>query len=405
MIDIFKENNFGDDIECVGWTKLKLKEIADVQTGPFGSLLHNKDYVESGTPIITVEHIRDNKIAHINLPLVSECDVNRLEKFKLTEGDIVFSRVGSIDRHAYVTQREDGWLFSGRCLRIRVTKGVLPKYLSQFLELKKVKEQILSLAVGQTMKSLNTQIIGEIDVCHPEVSEQKKIVEILSNWDEAIELKGKLIEEKKKQKLGLMQKLLTGKVRLPGFDEKWTNVEIKEFTQEISEIVGDRNIKPIAVGVRGIRQRDEIYKKELSSDYSKNKVIRKNHLCFGIGSKELVYDVLIENNEYCVSPAYKVYKINKIEPLLLKLILDINKQKYSSRFMIISARQGKSVDFSGLMNEKIRIPKENEQKELVRLFELLDKSIELLEKELESLKLQKKGLMQLLLTGIVRVQC
>ena len=80
-----------------GWTDATVGDFASVQTGPFGSQLHNEDYVESGTPIITVEHMDGKYIAHRNLPLVSQNDVDRLRKYDLHTGDIVFSRVGSVD--------------------------------------------------------------------------------------------------------------------------------------------------------------------------------------------------------------------------------------------------------------------------------------------------------------------
>lgn len=101
------------------WETYRLKEIADVQTGPFGSQLHKKDYVEVGTPIITVEHLGDNRITYQNLPKVSETDKKRLSKYIIREGDVIFSRVGSVDRRALVTKKENNWLFSGRCLRVR----------------------------------------------------------------------------------------------------------------------------------------------------------------------------------------------------------------------------------------------------------------------------------------------
>ncbi|MEH7484832.1 hypothetical protein V7157_27940 [Neobacillus drentensis] len=82
------------------WSVMKLGVVADVQTGPFGSQLHQEDYVEVGTPIITVEHFGDdNTILHKNLPYVSDEDVKRLEKYRLILGDLVFSRVGSVDKN------------------------------------------------------------------------------------------------------------------------------------------------------------------------------------------------------------------------------------------------------------------------------------------------------------------
>ena len=89
---------------------------AGIQTGPFGSQLHQEDYVPVGTPIITVEHLGENRILHDGLPRVSDRDRDRLSRYLLSKGDIVFSRVGSVDRRALVQSAEDGWMFSGRCL-------------------------------------------------------------------------------------------------------------------------------------------------------------------------------------------------------------------------------------------------------------------------------------------------
>ncbi len=149
----------------------KLSELCEdkigVQTGPFGSQLHKEDYVEIGTPIITVEHLGDNRIIHVDTPFVSDEDKERLSKYHLREGDIVFSRVGSVDRRALVRKGEDGWLFSGRCLRVRADKAKIdPSYLSYVFGLESFKNYIRSIAVGATMPSINTKILiwynGEI---------------------------------------------------------------------------------------------------------------------------------------------------------------------------------------------------------------------------------------------------
>ncbi|NQZ57825.1 MAG: restriction endonuclease subunit S [Lentisphaeraceae bacterium] len=166
-----------------------------VQTGPFGSQLHKEDYVDVGTPIITVEHLGDNRINHIDAPMVSEEDKKRLVKYSLTEGDIVFSRVGSVDRRALVRAEESGWLFSGRCLRVRVDKSIIdPKYLSHFFGFEGFKEHIRSIAVGATMPSINTKILSEIPIYFPPLAEQKRIAHILGSLDDKIEVNRKMNE-------------------------------------------------------------------------------------------------------------------------------------------------------------------------------------------------------------------
>ncbi len=171
------------------------QEENGVQTGPFGSQLHQKDYVPVGTPILTVEHLGDNRIMHQDLPRVSDYDKERLSKYTLRKGDIVFSRVGSVDRRALVREAEEGWLFSGRCLRIRPDPHKIdPGYLSYFFGWASFKEYIRAIAVGATMPSLNTQILSDVIVPYPPLSEQRAIAHILGTLDDKIELNRRMNE-------------------------------------------------------------------------------------------------------------------------------------------------------------------------------------------------------------------
>nr|WP_321496360.1 restriction endonuclease subunit S [uncultured Methanolobus sp.] len=165
-----------------------------VQTGPFGSQLHKEDYVSVGTPIITVEHLGENRILHSVIPCVSDEDRERLSKYTLLKGDIVFSRVGSVDRRALVRE-EEGWLFSGRCLRIRPNQTIIdPGYLSYFFGLPSFKEHIRAIAVGATMPSLNTKILSDVVIYYPKLSEQRTIAHILSTLDNKIECNRRINE-------------------------------------------------------------------------------------------------------------------------------------------------------------------------------------------------------------------
>lgn len=160
-----------------------------VQTGPFGSQLHQKDYVQIGTPIITVEHLGNNRITHQNTPKVSNADKDRLQKYTLRTGDIVFSRVGSVDRRALVQPPENGWLFSGRCLRVRPNpEEIDSQWLSYFFGFEAFKSYIRGIAVGATMPSLNTKLLSEIPIYYPLLEEQKKIGVFLANLDDRITL-------------------------------------------------------------------------------------------------------------------------------------------------------------------------------------------------------------------------
>ena len=201
------------------WTVMPLgiackKGYGSVQTGPFGSQLHSSDYKNEGIPIITVEHLGDNEIIHENLPLVGEEDYLRLSKYKITTGDLVFSRVGAIDRCAYVSENENGWLFSGRLLRVRPGSLFDSMFLSYLLNHYPSRLWILNNSVGSTMKCLNTTILSELPVPIPSIREQKEIGEKISSIDSLIQETVQEMEKLSRIKQGLMQDLLTGKVRV-----------------------------------------------------------------------------------------------------------------------------------------------------------------------------------------------
>lgn len=181
-----------------GWDDSLIAKKASVQTGPFGSQLHNEDYVENGTPIITVEHMDGKYIAHRNLPLVAKEDVERLNKYNLHTGDIVFSRVGSVDRAVMVTKHEDGWLFSGRCLRVRPNIADYGCYLLWWFNQPVIRQLVTSSAVGATMPSINTSILSNIRLILPPDTQltsfcrtaTKLIDTITSNLEEMRKLNG-----------------------------------------------------------------------------------------------------------------------------------------------------------------------------------------------------------------------
>ena len=182
-----------------------LRNIADIQTGPFGSQLHKENYVDVGTPIVTVEHLGNRVFTEQNLPKVSDEDKSRLSKYVLKEGDMVFSRVGSVDRCSYVDAAHDGWMFSGRCLRVRPNAEIVPLYLYYFFCLEDTKQFVRNIAVGATMPSINTKLLGEVEVAYPSLKEQQKIVALLSALDDKIEINQKINDNLQQQAQALFK--------------------------------------------------------------------------------------------------------------------------------------------------------------------------------------------------------
>ena len=148
-----------------------------------------------------------------------------------------------------------------------------------------------------------------------------------------------------------------------------------EYITEYSQKNTNNEYRPVAVGKYGIRSRESIYKKELAADYSKNKVIFKDTLTVGMGSKQIDIGILSEDECYSVSPAYRTYKISGIDSKYLGLCLQAKNKEMFESYVKQSARQGKTIDFKRWLDFEIPVPKEQVQTKIVDDLEMLNELI------------------------------
>ena len=192
------------------WEQRKLGDISEIKTGPFGSTLHADDYVSDGIPIITTEHFKTGSLPtdKYGLPQVSENDFSRLSAYILNAGDIVFSRVGSVDINALITPFQSTWLFSGRVLRVRPQNKNSSQFLHTLLETEDVKNDIRTRAVGQTMPSINTEILKTTPLRLPESTlEQEQLGKYFLNLDTLITLHQRKLEKLQNIKKSCLEKM------------------------------------------------------------------------------------------------------------------------------------------------------------------------------------------------------
>jgi len=162
---------------------------AELQTGPFGTMLHASAYEDSGTPVIAVKHIGDNALIHADLPRIGKDDVERLQRYKLRQGDIIFARKGSVSRRAIVRADEDGWVQGSDCIRLRLdTDKINPAFVAYCFGTQAHITWIEQHAHGATMPSLNQEILRLIPIMLPSKELQDHIAHILGTLDDKIEL-------------------------------------------------------------------------------------------------------------------------------------------------------------------------------------------------------------------------
>ena len=388
------------------WEVVGIHNIADVKTGPFGSALHAADYVIAGTPIITVEHLLESSISHEKLPLVSEVDKGRLKSYLLKADDIVFSRVGSVDRNAIVTEKEDKWLFSGRLLRLRPDqKVIVSMFLSQYFHYEPIKQRIRSIAVGQTMASLNTKLMNNFKVAIPSYPEQTTIAVALSDVDNLISSIEKLILKKQKIKQGAVQELLTGKKRLGGFEQKnyaYKKTEVGvipedwevEFVKNISKITtGNKNTEEkITNGMYPFFVRSQQVEKINSYSYDGEAVLTAGD---GVGVGKVFHYI---NGKFDFHQ--RVYKISDFINIEGRYLFEYFKENFLAEVQKYTAKSSvDSIRMEMIAGMYLPVPPLLEQTVIVEVLSNMDEEIDILTIKLKKYKAIKQGMMQELLTG------
>ena len=161
--------------------------------------------------------------------------------------------------------------------------------------------------------------------------------------------------------------------------------KLGEILTEYTERNTNSIFQPVAVGRYGIRKREDIYKKELADDYSKNKVIRKDTLIIGMGSIQIDVGVLADDEVYSVSSGYHTFKINTkiVYSKFLEYLFSFKNPEFTKKYMIASARQGKKVDIKSLMDEILDIPNFAVQKEIILKINMIKNHIKQSENSLK----------------------
>ena len=157
------------------WVRLGTA-LNPASTGPFGSMVHKEDYVESGIPIVNPANIIHGNISSEKIKKVSNATANRLSSYKLKAFDIIIGRRGEMGRSAVVESHQEGWLCGTGCFFVTPSKLLLPQYLVFLLNSPFVKAALTENSVGTTMNNLNHNILQSLLIPVPPINEQKKIM-------------------------------------------------------------------------------------------------------------------------------------------------------------------------------------------------------------------------------------
>jgi len=291
----------------------------------------------------------------------------------------------------------------------KLNKVVDVDFIYYFLKSERVMNFYNRMATGslEEKKRVHFKDFVKFTFPIPPRPEQKKIAAILSTWDKAISNYELLIKNYELRKKGLMQKLLSGEVRFPGFTEPWQEVSLGEVFNERRE-ANLQHLPLLAItGSAGVVNRDDLDRRDTSNkDKSKYKRICPGDI--GYNTMRMWQGVsALSDLEGIVSPAYTIVTPKKeINALFASYLF----KHHPVIFLFYRYSQGLVSDtwnlkFRHFSEVRVKIPSSlNEQIKIASLFKNIDDEVSILKQKKNSIEQQKKGLMQKLLTGTVRVK-
>lgn len=228
----------------MSWEKVKFGEITHcIQPGPFGSQLHSSDYSDEGIPIIMPKDMVDGNIAHKWLTYVPEKHLQRLKRHQVFDGDLMVARKGDVRKCVYITENENGWLTGSDCLKVSLDKSkCYPKFIYYQLRSPYMGRWLEQISIGATMPSLNTGLLSGIELILPPLIAQKKIADILSDYDKLIKNNQKQIKLLEEVAQRLYKEWFVD-LRFPGYEdvkivdgapEGWRKQKISDFGEIIT---------------------------------------------------------------------------------------------------------------------------------------------------------------------------
>ncbi|MEW6172194.1 MAG: restriction endonuclease subunit S [Bacillota bacterium] len=199
-----------------------------LQTGPFGSQLHQHDYTDEGVPVVMPKDIIAGRVNECSVARIPEAKARQLSRHMLKFGDIVFPRRGDIGRCALIGKDEEGFLCGTGCIKIELPKEIYsPRFLYYYLGLRNVVEWLERNAIGTTMLNLNTSILGGVQIPDVDLAFQEHIVGVLGTYDDLIENNRRRVQLLE-QAARLLYKEWFVHLRFPGYE----HVKIKAGVPE-----------------------------------------------------------------------------------------------------------------------------------------------------------------------------
>lgn len=388
------------------WSQVPLGEITTAQ---YGVSVATTD--DGTVPILGMKNLQGGRIVFGELARIV-LTPQSVKAYEVGPGDILFNRTNSFDlvgKTSLVAESTaEPTVFASYLVRLKVdTDKADPAYVNYFLNSPSSEKRLKDMATpGVSQFNINpTALRKHFLIPLPPLDEQRAICDILDAWDRGIRQLADLIAAKVRFKQGLMQQLLTGKRRFKGFNDEWRSVHLKNVAEECEERnrgrLGTESVMAVtkAEGIIPMRERT------IAADIDRYSVVQKD--CFAYNPMRLNIGSIARwtgNDDILVSPDYVVFRCK--EAIDADFLDQYRRSGLWERYVTSSGNGSVRIRiyFADLAAMKLRLPPLSEQRKIAAVLLAADREINLLRKQLDALKQQKRGLMQKLLTGQVRVK-
>ena len=395
------------------WKIIKLEKYCHkIMVGIASSATHA--YRDKGIPLLRNQNIKENYLDESDILFIDEEYEKSHKNKRLNYLDVITVRTGYPGLSCVISKHyQDAQCFTSLITRPN-QDHLNSDWLAYYINSPIGKKLTLGLEAGGAQKNINSGSLKKLLLPDTPLPEQKKIADILSTWDKAIETTQALIKKLQLRKKGLMQQLLTGKKRLPGFCEDWKEVQFSDAANRLTKKNEELHDNVVTISAqRGFLRQEDFFKKR-------------------VASKTLSGYYLVNKGDFCYNKSYsKGYPMGAF-----KRLDDFEKAVVTTLYICFRLRENVNSDFMvnyfeggmivnnlmkiaqeggrahGLLNIslgdffglKMTLPKIEEQSAIAQVLTKADAEIHQTQKYLEQLQEQKKGLMQQLLTGQKRVK-
>ncbi len=368
-------------------------------------------YKKEGRFFIRSQNVGWGKLILNDVKFIDDLTHSKFPSTEIQTNDVLLNITGaSIGRSTIANKTIEGGNVNQHVCIIRVKKHILyANFLNQVILSNYVQKQINSFQAGGNRQGINFEQIKHLVVPLPSLAEQKAIAEALSDVDELISSLEALIEKKKAIKQGVMQELLAGKRRLPGFSGKWNKKSIEEIFNINTASSKSRYIteggKYLIIDMGSISKNGELIPSK-QTNYSGDflmigdLVMPKDDIGGGKIIGKTAY--IDKNDEYVAGDHIFILKSKFGESRFFHYLINSFEINNRVRKKVIGSAQ-LGISKNSIKEEILTFPDLNEQEAISDLIDSLESEINKIYKKTEKIKLIKQGMMQELLSGRIRL--